>query len=70
MHVSSSRKLIGMLGLMAYLTVYCVAVVAVFATWMTDQNILVQTVFYIVAGLAWLPPAKWLLYWMNGVARD
>ncbi len=67
MENTSTRKLVGMLGLMLYLTVYCVAIVAIFATWMTEQNILIQTVFYIVAGLAWLPPAKWLLYWMNGV---
>ncbi|MEM8878729.1 MAG: DUF2842 domain-containing protein [Pseudomonadota bacterium] len=70
MEVSSSRKLIGMLGLIAYLTVYCIAVIAVTATWMTDQNILIQTIFYVIAGLAWLPPARWLLYWMNGVVRD
>jgi hypothetical protein len=70
MQPSSSRKLIGMFGLMIYLTLYCIMLVAVFATWMTDQNILVQTVFYIIAGLAWLPPARWLLYWMNGVPVD
>ena len=66
MQPSSSRKLIGMIGLLVYLTGYCIAVVAVFAAWMTEQNILLQTAFYVTAGLLWLLPARRLLYWMNG----
>ena len=58
------RTLIGIVALMALLTAYSLLVMALFAGWMSDQAIWLQTAFYIVAGFAWLPPAYWLIRWM------
>lgn len=58
------RNLVGVLALIAYLAVYALVVMALAGGWMADKPIAVQTVFYAIAGFAWLPPARWLLRWM------
>ena len=58
------RNLVGTLGLIAFLVAYSLVVMALFASRMADQPVAVQTLFYVVAGMAWLLPARWLLRWM------
>ena len=56
--------LIGIVGFVAYISV----VVAI-----GDHFVLahwaLQTVYYLVAGLAWVWPAKWLMIWGAGGRR-
>jgi hypothetical protein len=57
------RKFIGLFGILAFVTAYAVA-----ASKIADQlpnNIAVQAVFYLVAGLAWGVPLFPLIRWMN-----
>lgn len=64
---SRSRKLIGMVIMLVYLTLYCLLALAVAivldvhttAKW-------VELAFYIIAGLAWVMPAAWIIRWMSG----
>lgn len=64
----SPRNLVGVLILVAGLTIHALAVMQIGAR-ITDQSILVQTLFYIVAGFIWLWPARALLGWM-GRSKD
>jgi hypothetical protein len=57
------RKLIGLFGILAFVTAY-----ALIASKIADHlpdNFAVQTVFYLVAGLAWGVPILPLISWMN-----
>ena len=58
------RTLAGVLLIIVYLAAYCLAVMALVATWMVDKPIALQTVFYAIAGVAWLLPMRWFLRWM------
>lgn len=63
-----SRPLIalvaGLLGFAAY-----VAVAIILADWVLTLHWLVQLAYFLVAGLAWVPPARRLMFWGAGVAR-
>lgn len=60
------RHAIGILVLVAGLVVYALAAMLAGAA-LTAAHWLVELAFYVVAGLAWLWPARFLLRWM---ARD
>jgi hypothetical protein len=58
------RKLIGSLVFLAGLAVYIVVVIAVSQGRILDTHPAVQFAFFLVAGLAWVLPAAWLIKWM------
>ena len=58
------RKLIGTIALLVLIAVYSLVVMRLGADLMEGTNILVQTVFWIVAGIAWVPAAGYLVRWM------
>jgi len=59
------RKLIAsLLGLAGFIA-YVVAVVTL-ADRVTEANVIVQTVFFLVAGVLWTIPARWLMLWSVG----
>lgn len=60
------RNAVGILVLVIGLTLYALAAMVAGAT-LLPEHWLVQLVFFIAAGLAWLWPARHLLRWM---ARD
>lgn len=51
-------SLLGFSGFVAY-----VAVVVTLADNVTDANVIVQTVYFLVAGVLWTIPARWLMLW-------
>jgi len=57
------RKFIGLFGILAFVAAYAV-VVSKIADHLPN-NMLVTTVFYVVAGLAWGVPILPLIRWMN-----
>jgi len=63
MHVRT-RKLIGSVVLLLFLLVYAVAVASIGAGRITEASPLVQLLYFVVAGLAWVLPAGLLLRWM------
>ena len=59
------RKLIAsLLGLVGFIA-YVVAVVTL-ADRVTEANVIVQTVFFLIAGVLWTIPARWLMLWSVG----
>lgn len=60
-----TRKFIGTIVLVAFLAVYAVLAMTIGAARINDQSVLVQTLFYLVAGLAWVIPAGILIRWMQ-----
>lgn len=57
------RKLIGLVGILAFLTLYIGLMVRA-AHYVPDHG-LWQAIFYIVAGLSWGVPILPLISWMN-----
>lgn len=59
------RKLVGAILLIAFLSVYALAAMMVAVVLQVGGSKLAEIVYYPVAGLAWLPPAMWLVRWMQ-----
>ncbi|CAN7605898.1 DUF2842 domain-containing protein [Phenylobacterium sp. LjRoot219] len=57
------RKFIGVFGIIAFVAAYAV-VASKIADHLPD-NMLVQTIFYVVAGLGWGVPILPFIRWMN-----
>ena len=63
MHIRT-RKLIGTVVLLVYVTVWSLVAMALAQSVLTDINGFVAVIFYVVAGLGWVPPAMLLIRWM------
>lgn len=59
-----ARRTIGVFLIIALIAIEAVVVIAL-ANQIARWPILAQTLFYLIAGLAWLLPMKPLLLWMN-----
>ena len=57
------RKLIGLFGILVFVTAYAVAASKI-ADLLPD-SLAIQTIFYVVVGLAWGLPILPLISWMN-----
>lgn len=62
----STRALLGTMALVILLLVYVLAATAVAGLVLPNANGLVQLLYYAVAGLAWVPPAGFIISWMYG----
>jgi hypothetical protein len=60
----SWRKPVGTLGILAYMAVWAV-LVASLSSWVSTWPILVQSVFYLIAGIIWIFPLRPVLTWME-----
>ena len=58
------RKLIAMIVLLAFMALY-IMVAASLGSRLTDAPRLLQLVFYVIAGVAWVLPVRPLFRWMN-----
>ena len=58
------RKPAGILAILAIIVTWT-ALVASLAAFVEKWPVLAQTVFYLVAGIAWIAPLKPLLRWME-----
>ena len=63
MHIRT-RKLIGTVVLLVFIVVWSLFAMALAQSVLTDINGLVAAIFYVVAGLGWVPPAMLLIRWM------
>ena len=61
---STGRRTLGIFAILLLIMIIAVFVFA-FANYIIAWPIWGQTLFYVVAGLAWLLPLKPLLVWMN-----
>lgn len=60
------RKFIGMIALVALITVYALVTTAIAVAQLADKGPLVHLAFYFVTGLLWVLPAMVLVKWMEG----
>jgi len=60
-----TRKFIGMLALLALIIVYSLGAMLVAVHYVLDRHGAIQAVYFILAGLFWLPPAMVLIKWMQ-----
>jgi hypothetical protein len=60
------RKLIGGIALIVLVTVWTLAAMAVAQFPAVKASPVVETIYYVVAGLGWVLPAMPLLRWMQG----
>jgi hypothetical protein len=59
-----TRKLLGTIGLIVLLVVYCVVAMAIYANFLGGQAWWVLLVYFAVAGMLWFFPASWVIRWM------
>ena len=59
------RKLVGTIVLVLFVVLYALTVMTVAAAKLPGTSGLVQLLFYVIAGLAWVIPAAALIYWMG-----
>ncbi|MBK5921643.1 hypothetical protein CCR80_11440 [Rhodothalassium salexigens] len=64
----NNRNLVGMLALVLGLTIYA-GIVAWLAEWIGAMPLLIEVLFYLILGTAWLWPAGRLLRWMAAGRR-
>jgi len=60
----AGRTLIGLFSILALIGAWAL-LIAAFANFIAPWPIWAQSIFYLVAGLAWLLPLRPLLVWMN-----
>lgn len=61
---SSLRKLLGTVVLVTMVPVYAMFAMLVAVAILPGVNFWLQLVYYVVAGLLWVPPAGLLIKWM------
>lgn len=63
-HQPSWRKPAGIFAILALIAIWAMVVVSL-SGMVSQWPILVQAIFYLVAGIAWILPLKPLLRWME-----
>lgn len=59
------RKLVGTIVLLVFIVIYAFAAMFVAIVLQVNASKLVEVIYYFVAGLAWLPPAALVIWWMQ-----
>ena len=65
-----TRKFIGVIATVTFLTAYSLAAMAVGAVWFIEQPAWLQLGYFIAAGLAWLPAVMAIIAWMARPVRQ
>lgn len=65
-----TRKLIGTIASVIYLSIYCLVAMAVGGLLVVGYGIAMELPFYIVAGLGWLPLEMMIIKWMSKPDSD
>ena len=60
-----SRKLIGTVLLFAFVTLYALLISAIAGFLQVRDSKTLEVLFYVIGGLAWVPPAAVLIRWMQ-----
>jgi hypothetical protein len=59
------RKLVGTLAIFVFVILYALVAMALAESRIVDAPKVIQTIFYIVLGLAWILPVMPLIRWME-----
>ena len=60
-----SRKLVGTVLLFVFVTLYALLISAIAGFLQVRDSKTVEVLFYVIGGLAWVPPAAVLIRWMQ-----
>jgi len=60
-----TRKAIGTIATVLWLTVYTLIAMAIGGQFVVGNGIAAELLFYVLAGLAWIPVAMLLIKWMT-----
>jgi uncharacterized protein DUF2842 len=60
-----ARKAIGTIATVLWLTVYALVAMAIGGQFVVGNGIAAELLFYVLAGLAWIPVAMLLIKWMT-----
>lgn len=64
METPNWRKPVGMLGILAFAGIWAVVVASLSGS-VGSWPVLIQTIFYLIAGTIWILPLKPVLKWME-----
>jgi hypothetical protein len=59
------RKFVGMLAIVSFLIVYCLVAMAVGGILFVGSGVVIETIYFLVAGIAWLPVVMFIIRWMS-----
>ncbi len=59
------RKLAGTIILLVFITVYALLAMVAAMILQVNASKTVELIYYVVAGLAWVPPAALIISWMQ-----
>jgi Protein of unknown function (DUF2842) len=62
---TTTRKIAGTVLLLVLLVVYSLSVPILAGAILPGSGRLTELVFYMIAGLAWVPAAAWIVSWMH-----
>jgi hypothetical protein len=65
-----TRKLVGTVLMLVFVVIYALLVTMLAQPVLRGASKLVEAIFYIVAGLAWVPPLMLMIKWMEGGRDD
>jgi uncharacterized protein YebE (UPF0316 family) len=68
-HRPKFRSLVGIILFVVYVTVYVLIAMAIGARYLAGTHGAAQFIFYVVAGLAWVPGAMLIVSWMARAYR-
>jgi hypothetical protein len=60
-----TRKFLGIVATVGFLTIYCLLAMAIGNAVVLNFGGVTEAAYFVIAGLAWLPPAMWLVRWMQ-----
>ncbi|MFL5259041.1 MAG: DUF2842 domain-containing protein [Hyphomicrobiales bacterium] len=59
------RKLAGVVAIVVYLVLYCLAAMTLGGAFIVGRSRALELVYFVVAGIAWLPLAMVIIRWMS-----
>ena len=59
------RKFVGMVAIVIFLVAYCLIAMAIGGMVAVGLPMVLETGFFIIAGIAWLPVVMFLIRWMS-----
>jgi hypothetical protein len=60
-----TRKFVGTFATLGYLAAYCLIAMVIGGMVVVGKNGALQFVYYVVAGLAWIPGSMAIIRWMS-----
>lgn len=64
-----SRKLIGIVAVIIYLTIYCFIIAAIGEKWVLGHGVGWEITFFAIAGFVWIFPIIKLFRWMDDLIK-